>query len=75
MILKVVRTTEVMAPDGATHYGGDLLQDPTFYKCTQVGVGGDHWWWYGRLSHEWKLAGHSKPHFIAEIPKEFYETV
>lgn len=65
-VIKVVRTVEV--PDGATHFFGDLLDDPAFYKMTMVGVVGEHWWVL--LSSGWVLSGHSKPHWVSEIKDE-----
>ena len=59
--MKIQFKVEVEAPDGATHFSGDLLDDPVWYKCTQVGAVGDHWWWYSKARGGWFLAGHSKP--------------
>lgn len=65
--ISVVRVVE--APFDATHFAGDLLDDPSWYKCTQVGVAGDHWW---RMDGAgvWKFVGHNKPSWIEEIPPE-----
>lgn len=60
---------EVDAPDGATHYYGELLHDPVWVKCTQIGVAGDHWWQYD--PHKgWMFSSHFKPHWAKEIPHE-----
>lgn len=61
-------TTVVTAPVEATHYGGDLLEDPRWYKCTQVGVVGDHWWRYDKGRSEWVFAGYIPPHRSKAIP-------
>ena len=62
--VKVV--VEVEVPEKATHYSGELTSFPCFYYCSQVGVVGDHWWYY----HEgdWILHSHHKPHWIKELP-------
>jgi len=57
----------VVAPNGATHYAGELLEDPSWYKCTQVGVAGDHWWRWSKERNEWVLASHFKPNWLKEI--------
>lgn len=61
--MKVKVITQVEVPDGATHYHGDILDTPTFFKCTQVG-GFDHWWYY---AHGWLLFGHSPPNWMKEL--------
>lgn len=63
------RIVTIDVPDGASHYSGDLFDDHTFYKCTQVGVAGDHWWFYKASSDKWVLASHHKPHWIEELPE------
>ena len=65
MRVKVIRT--INAPDGSTHYCGDLMEDPTFYKMTMVGVVGEHWWYFDPERNGWYLSGHSKPHWIKEL--------
>lgn len=68
--LKVITTTMVDVPEGASHFCGDLLDRPTFYKCTQVGVAGEHWWWYQTTTKTWFMASHFKPHWIEELPED-----
>lgn len=65
--MKIKVTTEVEAPDGATHYFGDLLDNPTFVKMTMVGVVGEHWWSYNQNRKEWVLISHHRPHWLKEI--------
>lgn len=64
--MKIPVTVEVEAPDDATHYFGDLLDDPIFVKCTQVGVGGDHWWHF--KDGTWFMISHHRPHWLKELP-------
>lgn len=68
--MRIKITTCIDVPDGSTHYHGDLLDNPSFYKCTQVGVVGDHWWYWHRQERQWKLSGHHKPHWIHELGAE-----
>lgn len=65
--MKVKVAREIDAPDGSTHYHGDLLDDPTFYKMTMVGVVGEHWWHYDEERKGWFLSSHHKPHWVKEI--------
>lgn len=67
-----VRVT-VEAPDGATHYDGNLLGKPTFYKMTMVGVVGEHWWFYN--GGQWRLSQHSKPHWVKPLLPEMSEVM
>lgn len=66
--ISVVRVVE--APFDATHSYGDLLDNPAWYKCTQVGVAGDHWWFWSSERSAWMFVGHYKPHWIEPIPPE-----
>lgn len=65
--MNIVLTVNIEAPDGATHYTGDLLDDPSWYKVTQVGVVGDHWWRWNTKKSEWLLSSHCNPHFLKEL--------
>lgn len=67
--MEVIVHTKVNAPDGATHYLGDLLDNPSWFKVTQVGVVGDHWWKWKYSNNAWVLSGHSRPHWLKEILK------
>jgi len=64
MIIKV--QTEVVAPEGSTHYFGNLLDEPTFCKVRQV-AGFDHWFEYQNTRKGWVLIGYSKPHWVKDI--------
>lgn len=62
---------KVNAPDGATHYHGDILDMPTFYKMKMVGAAGEHWFYWSRKRKEWMLAGHHQPHWTEPLKKEW----
>jgi len=64
-LVKVI--VEIEVPEGATHYGGSLTDDPTWYKCTQIGVVGAHWWYYSADRKSWIFMGHFPPHFYTRI--------
>lgn len=66
MILHVTR--EVPVPNGATHYSGDLLDGPEFFKVTQVGVAGDHWWRWDPERVTWVFTSHARPAWIEPLP-------
>jgi hypothetical protein len=66
--IKLIVEHAVQVPDKATHYAGELLDTPTFYYCSQVGVAGDHWWFWHPLRSEWVLASHYQPHNLKELP-------
>ena len=70
MKLTVVTRTEIDAPDDATHVDPDEDVDLlVFYKMTNVGVVGEHWWrWKQR---EWVFVSHRKPPRVIEIPEEW----
>ena len=67
MSREITVEVKVQIPDKATHYYGDLLDHPSFYYMSIIGVAGEHWW---SLSSDgvWRLASHHKPHWIKEIP-------
>lgn len=62
---------EVWVPDGATHYFGDLLDMPTFYKRRDIGVAGEHWFFWSRTRKTWVMSGHHQPHWTLPIPEEY----
>jgi len=67
VIIKVV--VEIEAPDGATHYEGNLASEyVAWWKCKQIGAGGDHWFIWIR-EKGWVLGRHSAPPGLKEIPK------
>jgi hypothetical protein len=64
MKIKVMVTIE--APDGTSHYTGDLLDDPTWWKTRPI-VGVPYWLYYNEDRKEWMIGSESKPHWIQEI--------
>jgi hypothetical protein len=67
--VKICIPVTVEAPDGATHYMG-RPGDMSFYKMTEVGVAGEHWWgWHEKKG--WLMVSHRKPHWIEPIPEEW----
>lgn len=69
--IQVATVVDVHVPSKATHFGGNLTDEPSWYYCSQVGVGGDHWWYWDENRHGWYLYAHHKPnwcHPIAEAP-------
>lgn len=62
--MEIKITAMIKAPDGATHYGGNILDEPIYYKCRQI-AGYDHWFHHEGV--EWVLSGHSMPIFCKEI--------
>ena len=64
MIIKV--QTEVTAPDGSTHYFGNLLDEPTFVKMIMVGDF-EHWFTYQPRQKVWVLLGHTMPRWVKHI--------
>jgi hypothetical protein len=61
---------EVDAPDGATHYCGDLLCEPEFYKHYVNSTGTFNGWlyWNRKKNDSWYIHGETPPHFLKEIP-------
>lgn len=57
---------EIEIPEGATHYLGSIVDEPTFVKCKQIG-GFDHWFCCDN-EVDWVLYSHAKPSFAKEIP-------
>ena len=68
-VMKISITVQIEAPEGATHYFGDILDEPTFVKCSQIGVVGDHWFAYDK-EIGWHLLSHEMPHWIKQIPEQ-----
>lgn len=69
VVVKIKVSIEIEVPDGATHYRGDILDRPFFFKCTKV-AGYDHWWVHEPDRVGWWLVGHSPPHFMKELTPE-----
>jgi hypothetical protein len=68
--MKLTVPVVVDAPDGATHYIGDH-NVMGFYKRKDIGVAGEHWFYWHPDGKEWKMASHHKPHWIEPIPEEW----
>lgn len=70
--MKIKVLTEVDAPKGATHYWGDLLDEPKFAKTSREPDGWTYWWWYDPTRQDWFLSEQgpagTKPHWIKELP-------
>lgn len=69
LIAKIFKVElRVMVPEDATHYAGRLWDEPMFFKCTQIGVVGDHWWYWEDFQKVWKFSGHYQPHELQRLP-------
>lgn len=56
-------------PPGATHYSGDLLDDPTFWRWKANSTGTVMGWQYWNARRgEWMLGSEQTPHFLQAIP-------
>lgn len=65
---KILVEATVEVPEDAQYYCGDLLGECIFYKCTSIGVVGDHWWQkVNSGSSPWKFIGHYKPNWMYQI--------
>ena len=65
---------EVQAPDGATHYCGHLggdVREFTYYKARDIGVAGQHWFYWSEQRKEWRMASHHQPNWTHLIPEEW----
>lgn len=69
--MKLTIPIVVEAPDGATHYFGDLFEGDSlsFYKMTEIGVVGEHW--FSWRNDEWQFLSHREPLWIKPIPEEW----
>jgi len=66
--MQVIVQVAIEVPDGTEGFVGRIFMfdDPIWFKKTNVGVVGDHWWaWDGK---EWKLFGHRKPNSLRVLP-------
>lgn len=67
----VTRNHEIEVPVKASHYGGDLLDEPSWYLSRIIG-GHEYWFVYSYSSilkrFDWLSAGYTKPEHIKEIP-------
>lgn len=72
--MNITVSMEIEVPDDATHFNGNIFDNPIYYKCIQVGVSGDHWFYYNKNENKWFFYGHQKPHFC-ELVSELSEKV
>ena len=69
--MEVTVITKVVAPDGATHYFGDLLEDPTWIKFRK-GDPNSHatrqydLWFYWK-NEQWYVLSEYAPHWALPI--------
>ena len=63
--MKIQVQVEVNAPEGATHYDADLLCEPNWFKCIQIGVVGDHWFMW--KDEKWFFYSHYAPRWARPI--------
>lgn len=74
--MKIRVVVEVEAPEGATHYGGELTggleckgcDRPSWYKRVDIGVVGEHWFKWNEERKAWFFCGHYHPHWVKDIP-------
>ena len=66
MLIEVTVTIQVHAPDDATHYTGDLLDEPRWYKMKMMLC--EHWFYRDPKKSQWILYGHVAPYGLKEIP-------
>lgn len=62
------RDLDIRVPKGATHYIGDPLDEPSWYKVLMVGVVGAHWFRWNPLAKTWVLWGYQRPEGLRELP-------
>lgn len=67
--LLVVVPHELEVPEKATHYFGQLLDEPTFVYHSTIGAVGDHWWYWSRDRKEWIFYTHHEPSFLKRLPE------
>lgn len=68
MIIKVI--SEIEAPDDATHYSGDILDNPTWWKLSVNSTGTISMWCFWKAQEkEWYVRSTHKPHWITKINK------
>lgn len=62
-----LRHVVVKFPAGATHYWGDLFEDPEWVKSREI-AGVAHWFNWSSKKREWMVYSETKPHWLKEIP-------
>ena len=66
--MKIPVTIEVEAPDGATHYTGDILDDPIWWKHQVNSTGAIKAWYFNHgYGGPWYYHGEREPHFLQAI--------
>lgn len=71
--MKVRLVADIVAPDGATHYSGNLLEEQTWWKLS--GDATDHrsrWCYWNAHKKDWYVHSEHRPHWIKEIQTENY---
>lgn len=63
MKLKII--FEITVPDGATHFYGDILNDPTFLK-KKIIADIEHWFYFSKIKNDWILEKHGNMPFHAK---------
>lgn len=60
--MKIKVVVEIEAPEGATHYAGPLLEDPTWWKFLTNSTGAIQVWCYWSESkQEWLVQSEREP--------------
>ena len=62
--MKIKVTVEVDVPEGATHYAGEILDDPTYWRPKERSDG-LYWQYWCETRHSWMFSGINKPHWIS----------
>lgn len=65
---EIIVPVNVIVPEDATHYTGELHDEPTFYKCKNIGVVGEHWFYLEVPNNNDNLLG-----WDDDSPKELIE--
>lgn len=66
-ILAKVSST-IPVPEGTTHYAGNLMDDPTWYKISD-----GYWWFWNTARNVWhatRCATHAAPPFVQKLGGE-----
>lgn len=64
--MKIKVTVEVEAPEGATHYDGELLDELTWWRTVQR-WDGTYWQYWRATTRQWMFHGINRPHWITAI--------
>ncbi len=67
--MKLNIIVEMEIPDGATHFTGDLLHDPTWWKFLINSTKAVQTWCYWNEGQKrWFIQSEHAPHFLKSIP-------